>query len=466
MKKKLIFFPLLLVVALCCFSLYFFRYTVSYSLWKSYYVFSVNLSSNVDAMINAFNQKGLTGVLINSNSKKMNEFSTFRGFLDSPANTLNNIYFFDKDKSVQLLYIPKKNNSIHTLLKDYSFLSSVNSSPSFFLPPLLFFIVLVFFTFFVKNKLFYIAVQFPFLLLSFAFPLYHIVALLCLQAYAFIFIQNYWQRSYYFSCFFKSKFFLSVIFLLVLALFFLGIKSLISFLAILICIAVFMYICYTIMQVNRNKRFFNTIPILPASMVNGIIQKMQLLRFVCFGAVVILNVLYFAVFFTASGLIIPAPIENTQQHNFSMEAYQRTKKINNSVYLPDFTDYILGAWEKTVAPYQRLNEKKQGEPLANEKVFFPAYSFDSDEKTTLHKTERVVATFNDDFLKHVVDTVQKRSDLGAEQLLLSEGGFVKTEYQSSSFSRKNRESKIGLLFAVATFFLCIGLIFINRKRKA
>ena len=480
MKTKTKLFVLLCCSFLCLTLLCVFRIVPSKILWKDYKTVYVEKNYSSKAVMDAFSSQGITGVLSFREpgekqkspfvpvllSVKFNGFS----FVD-----LQNAYFTDKTGNYRLYYVPSKfSKKIPAVLSKITASCGSNVEPRFpFFSVCLVVLYFIFLLFYSKKKLFFTAIAFPFVFLSFCAPLMHICAIVILFVTVLFLFQNYWNREGYIGVLLHQKLFFIAIGVFSLFAIFSGLHVFILFCLASIGSTLFVLFYNELHSILYQKAYIRPVYIKKA--INIDIKKS--IKSVFFIVETIFTLLIFpgSLFFNgflvsenSKELYIPGPSEYTYGKGFNIENYQKgiNKSVKSKNSLPSLVDYIGADWYIETAPYSRLPISGTGNtenyiPLVGASVDMPDFKT---ENHTVQSKKLYHKVFDSDFLSEKLHSIDSDSTIyEAEKLLYSEGSFV------SGIWTNINTIYIGIkayAFAMGSLFLAFLMpIYLKRKKE-
>lgn len=486
MKSKTRVFISALIFFVCVCILFFFRMSPSFKIWDGYNVVYVDKTISAEQVNRTLAQAGVTGIISPLHTPfpplplaaPVQHTAVYGNF---SYNDLQTLFFSDKNDLFNLYYVPQRyKTKAAAALQRIHALWGIDAPYSMpWMIPAALCVVCACFTFFAKNRLFFLCTVFPLVCYAAAVPLYQTASFVCMCMYSLFAIQKLWQRRYFFEAL-KYRFVLLIpfVFLPVSAVF-LGLRSFLLLCASCTACAALLYVFFKTEKLQQNKKSFNPVPIFSARTVQ--ISDVFNLRFALLPAVCVIVFCLCAAsgIHTSShasaksakaGLYLPAPAAHTVQKNFSVASYKAVLKYKIKKRLPDLTDFIHASWYTQTYPFRRLekNDTDFKIPEFGERVNFSGYIKNGEklEEKTLN-----AQVFDEQFIKKTLDAARNKSaangvnaatgaassgnTFGIQTLLAAQKGFMRTLYVRADSAKGG---KLSLVFTFAAFAYILSLI--------
>ncbi|MFC2599982.1 MAG: hypothetical protein ACFNX1_02245 [Treponema lecithinolyticum] len=488
MKSKTLVFTSAILFFVCICVLFFFRLSPSFKIWDGYNVVYVDKTLSADEVNRTLSQAGITGIV----SPLHNPFPPLpvmapvqhTALYDNFSyNDLQTLFFSDKNDLFNLYYIPQRyKTKAAAALQRIHVLWGIDAPYSMpWIIPIALCVVCAYFTFFAKNRLFFLCAVFPLVCYAAAVPLYQTASFVCMCLYALFGIQKLWQRRYFFEAI-KYRFVLLIpfVFLPVSAVL-LGLRSFLLLCTSCTACSALIYILLKTEKLQRNKKSFNPVPIFSARTVQT--SDIFNLRFALLPAICaavfclcaasgIHTPAHASAKNTKAGLYLPAPAVHTVQKDFSAASYKAVLKYEVKNRLPDLTDFIHASWYTQTYPFRRLEKADAGFKLPEfgERVNFSDY-IKSGEK--LEKKMLSAQVFDEKFIQKTVDAARNANAadsvntangtngaaadkaFGIQRLLAAQRGFMRTLYIRADSAKGG---KLSLVFTFAAFAYILSII--------
>jgi len=421
----------------------------SSKLWKGYTMLSVPASSNKDS-INVFLKDQNCGdyiALEYQNRKFSNDYEAAK-----------QKYFFDKDNSFRIYYIPDANlkgaqkaaREIQSQLHLDAILGSRAAFPYF--TTIICLLVFAAFLFFAENKIVFSAAAAPAIFFAFCNPFYAAAASVCLELYALFLAQKLWRRKESVQYVLKNPFitvFLSAAFLISFAA---GGARPFYFLLNIACA-----FCLLFLRLNIEIRSEKTARFLPvlirsAKRMNVLcVKNVRKTSYTALGVFALFILLLAGSDFVSSGggkgLFFPAPTEyNELKYDF-----------------PTMNDYYAQAWNAKTAPYRSLNKEYAGVPKEGEKALMTHYV-----KTPngIQSSQEVVCAYDKAFRKEAAEQLDLSSRAPIERLWKAQGRNFSVKYSTGGSENASLGVAAALLFAMLpSLFAALYYIFALKRGK-
>ncbi len=441
MNKKVFFFTSLSIGLLSIVSLFIFRIVPTSNIWDSYTVVYVAKDIPTDIVRQTFESNTIFNVLYPEHQPfplpppmapvQFHNFSTGITY-----EKLQSSYFSDSENKFSLYYVPNKySKDISSALKDITSSWGIDSQQV--IPSIPFFIttiVSVILFILCKNKILFSCIQIPFILLTSTSPYYHMGASVCVLGLTLFILERKWNRPGLQKEIIKNISIYIAVSLILLSSIFIGLKSLLQ--CSLCGLTSFSLVSmYSIVSENiKSKEIFKPVTILPAKMVPLNTKRILHSIFITFCAVTILSVLALITTHdgvkTQNSIKLPTPIAYTRTNDFSENSYIST--ISNEVInrLPDLTDYISTAWHYEFYPFKRLSNEITEIAYPGDTVTTTEYIRSNN---TLDAQTKTLAEFDTNYITSKIDLINNTEKSGAEKLLVSQGGFSRVMYDSTTY---------------------------------
>ena len=476
MKEKIFIIAASLCCVLFCFILIFFRTAPSFKIWQNYTVFYTERTVSEDAVPDIFSKAGINGVLsafhvqfpplpVFTPVQYLNGFSAFS------YEDLQNLFFSDKSGTYRLYYVPQETTrAAASALKSADFVWGTDAQEKRpYAVPVAVFVLFICFMLFSKNKAFFSAAFFPFVIYSFSVPFYHSAACVCLLGFSLFIIQKSWRHRGFFKKAVVQPLFLSCLILLSISSLFSGLYPFFLFIAAVFASVCAVYVLFELEVILRSSGSFNPVSIICARRVNT--RDIFRLRFalvpalcIClFTTAVFINGLYAAAgsfgkktFLSGSStLYLPAPIKKTIKNDFSLFSYKALCENDIPNRLPDLSDFIKAFWFYETYPFRKLDKSTQMNPLIGERV---AYSNYKKEGERLVESSVTVAVFDEAYIQRITDIAYRSAfsgSGGAEALLSRQRGFMRTGYIRA---HSGESGTVALIFTLSAFIYILVLL--------
>ncbi len=472
MKKILVLSGAIAIIIVSLFQLVSLRIIPSTQIWDKYNILYIDIKADVQQINTLLTEHGIVDALsINHNNfPPVTLFSPITLETESTEfsySQLQTLFFFDKEQSYNLFYIPEEHvSNVHKALDSIDYIWGIDTQASI---PAIPFIVSLLFSLFLflnsKNKVYFFTILSPYILFSLTSPFYHISASVCLLSYAIFRIQKYWHRDFFVEKLKQDIFLIiSIVFAFIGSLL-LGVRGvLLFFLSSLASISA-LFVIYSIKSALIENSFFKPTYIYTAKTIpiNRVLKiKYALIPLLAIVFLTIISSLNIQPQEknTSKALHIPAPSGYTVTDSFSAENYVKTIHINADYRLPDLSDYINAAWNIETYPYKKIGDVSSDFVLPGEIVSFTNYESNG---FRLEEVIETVATFDDEYIKKVVDSALSSTSNGAEKLLASQKGFSRVQYATSA---SIKTSFGALIFLICNcIYMTYALICLRFKRQ-
>lgn len=485
MKEKIFIGTAAVFCVLFCCILFFFRTAPSFKIWRNYTVFYTERTVSEDTVLNLFAHAGIRGVL----SVKHTQFPPLPvftpvqytdGFSAFSYEDLQSLFFSDKSGDYRLYYVPEEavRKAVSALQSaDFTWGTDARGKRPYSVPAVVF-LLFICFALFAKNKVFFTAAFFPFVLYAFSVPFYHSASFVCLVGFSLFIVQKSWCRKDFFKKAFMQPLFLSSLCLLSFSSFFSGFGPFLLLCAAFCASAAAVYVLFKLEGLSRNKTAFNPVLIIPARLVDT--RDILHFRFALIPAlcIALFTVSVFVSVFYGTGnsftghkrrflsrspqLYFPAPVKKTAKKDFSLLSYNALCAVDMPNRLPDLTDFIGAFWFAETYPFRKLEKDGQIKPHIGDRVIYSDYQ---KEGSRLVENAVVAAVFDEAYIQRVTDLAYRNAfsdSAGAEALLSRQRGFMRTAYVRA---RGAQNGKVPLIFTLSAFiYILVLLIGLSENR--
>ncbi len=461
MNKHTLFYGAIIIALMSLCFLFILRIVPSAQFWDNYNVLYVDNNADVSIVKADLQKYPFEGIIYPDHSNfplpsklapvQYHQFSSGFTYED-----LQSLYFTDKDNLYNLFYIEKNQTKmVSQALQDVSYEWGLDSQASIpFLPfiiTLLFSCILMLYS---KDKLFFLCMQIPLVLYTFASPFYHIAVSVCVIILAFFMLQKFWNRKHFEKKVFTNIFSIVSTVLLIIASLLLGFKGFILLLLTSLLSASMYYILYTYKHYKYNKSVFKPLPIHTAQTINNKVSHSFKFLLMAFFIVVSLSTLSLSNIQpqkknTQKALHIPSPSGYTITDNFSIESYEQVISEYTDSRLPDLTDFVSTAWYFETYPFLKLEQKIVDVVTPGATINTIDYVKNGN---ALEEKIKTVAIFDDAYIQRIVSLALTTVNSGAEKLLASQNGFSRVSYATSGTIANPTGSVIFLLIVCAYVF--------------
>ncbi len=319
-----------------------------------------------------------------------------------------NFFFFDKNKSANIFYIPneylKNAQTALKILKDNNIFAGINAKESF--PYIQFFILLVFsiiLLLFSDKKLLMCFLFVPAIIVSLCIPFASVMAGSCIFELFLFFFTSFFERKNA-----TKKILHSIVLLVIFGTSFICIVfsrwlAVISFLALILSEISIFFLYVNLINKIDNRYNFKPVYIRSAFTIKVITQKNRILFALCALCV-------FLIFITS---ILSLNLENLFSENNSQKIQIPSSCVSIS-NLPSLNDYVLWKWEVITFPYISINEKRKNKNLQNNTVSFKTY----EKKDGIIQEKISYISYNDDFITNSLKEIKKLNYPALEKMLL------------------------------------------------
>ena len=477
MKEKNLIIGAAFCGILFCFILIFFRAAPSFKIWQNYTVFYTDRTVSEDTVLDIFSEAGINGVLsiFHMQFPPVPSFTPVQylnGFSTFSYEDLQNLFFSDKNGTYRLYYVPQEAaRTAAAALKSADFVWGTDARGKRpYSVPAAVFVLFICFMFFSKNKAFFAAAFFPFVLYSFSVPFYHSASFVCLLGFSLFIIQKSWRRRGFLKKALMQPLFLSGLVLLSVSSFFSGLRPFFLFIAAVFASVCAVYVLFKLEGIIRSSASFNPVPIMCARRVDT--RDIFRIRFalvpalcICvFTAALFINGVTANISFFgkktgflsgASTLYLPAPIKKTIKNDFSLFSYKALCENDMQNRLPDLSDFIQAFWFCETYPFRKLDKNKETTPRIGDKVVYSSYKKDGQRLVEFPVT---VAVFDEAYIQRITDLAYRSAfsgSGGAEALLSRQGGFMRTGYIRA---HGGESGTVPLVFTLSAFIYILVLL--------
>ncbi|WP_428771539.1 hypothetical protein V1L52_05805 [Treponema sp. HNW] len=489
MKEKTFIIGAALCSAFFCFILIFCRTAPSFKIWQNYTVFYTERGVSEDTVLDLFSREGVAGVLSLRHTRfpplpALTPVQYMNGFAKFSYEDLQNLFFSDKNGNYRLYYVPQEaaGTAVSALKNaDFKWGTDARGKRPYTVPAAVF-LLFICFTLFAKNKGFFSAVFFPFVLYTFSVPFYHSASFVCPFGFALFIIQKSWRRKNFFKKALMHPLVVSSAFLLSLSAAVSGVRPLLLFCAAVCASAASVYVLFKLEGFRCAKAVFNPVFIIPAALID----TRDILR-VRFALIPALCIALFTVSFFISGFYgasggktgrtagvsgglsggisdayFPAPIKKTVKKDFSLFSYNAVNAVDIENRLPDLIDFIGAFWFTETYPFRKLDSLKGGNPSIGDRVTYSDYKR---EGGRLNEVSVNVAVFDEAYIRRITELAYRNAFLGsggAEALLSRQKGFMRTGYVRVHGAQNGTAA---LIFTLCAFiYILVLLIGLSKYR--
>lgn len=426
-------------------------------LWKGFSVLYVPVDTKPELIFDTLGNNGCYDVVSYYNQKVpfINEFLPVKSSSYDSYLSGRNAYFFDKDRSVMIYYIPEKysknaSKAVTSLINDYGIDAGLDCKSSFpLLTPLICLAAFFVFLFLSKNKFIFLTASIFPLIYTFMMPFYTNAAAVSISLYSLFLMEKIWKRKGSIKFILNST--VMIIFSVagIIASFFASFVSGLVFILSICGSILLLYVISNFMNYINNKTRFNPVMIRPAHLMNILTENTVKKSFISGIAVIILFVLYITSVNVFS-------ISNSQDLSFPMPT-----RYNTDNGIPVIKDYVIWTWNSITMPYKSLNSITSAEPEEGESVVIQRFVNTEDG---IKRKEEVLYTFDQDFKDDVIESIDDLNYPAVEKLMkLQDKGFsVDYSYGSGEkFSKKN----IMLMLVLIILPFMMAIIYLTGRRK-
>lgn len=434
-----------------------FRTVPTAQLWKGFSILYVPLETDSTLVFRTLEENDCKEVISIFNQKVpyVNSFLPIKNYEADSYLVRRNAYFFDKNQSVMVYYIPEKynknaKNAVSALVNDYKIDAGLDSKSSFPLvtPLICVFVSLIFFIF-AKNKfVYFVSCVFP-LIFSFAMPFYINAAAVCLYLYGTFVAQVLWNRKGAFSYILKKPFIVIIFALSIVGTFFAGVLSGIFFVLSILSSISLLFIYKFLVEFLDSRRRFNPVLIRPANLMN-MVNKISVKRGIFSGiALFAISILYVTSVNVFS-------ISNSQDLYFPVPtSYNSTNEI------PNMNEYIEWTWNEATRPFKSLNVMYESSPQNGDEITIDRF-IDNDDGIKM--TQEVIFCFDDEFKNEVIKSIDDLDYPAIEKLMKEQNADFFVDYSSNASEKFNLSNLICML--VMILLLAIMQVYYLNKGKS
>lgn len=445
-------------IILLTYTLFFIFKTVPVSrLWNGYSTLYVPVNTDSQIVLQKLDEAGCKDVIsfYNQRTPFVSEFFPISFFDNTQYLDKRNSYFFDKDKSVMIYYIPDEfnknaNTAIISLINDYSIDAGLDCKSSFpLLMPIICLLILLLFFVFSKQKIVFLLSTFSQIIFIFSMPFYINAASVCIYIYFVFLIQKFWKRKNALTSLTKNYFAIILFLVACISSFFASILSGIFFLLSTISSILILKLYNTYLVQKEQKLRFNPIFIRPAHLIKSITLKEIKKIFVCIIAIFSLLILY-----VSSTNIFS--ISNSQDLYFPMPT-----SYNEHTNIPTLDDYVVWSWNVVTMPFKSLNEE-QSSSVADGQVL-AIQRFENTQEGVKHKTD-VLYEFNSTFKSDAINYIDNLDYPAIEKLMKKQNMDFFVSY-SNGASEKFKTSNIIVMIILIILPCTLAIIYLLGCRK-
>lgn len=426
-------------------------------LWKGFSVLYVPCDTDSKIVLDTLKDVGCKDVISFYNQKVpfVNQFLPIKSDEHDSYLSKRNAYFFDKDRTVMIYYIPdsyskEAKKGCELLISRYSIDAGLDSKSSFpLLTPIICIIVAVLFLIISKNRIIFLAASvFP-IIYSFTMPFYTNASCVCIYLYSIYLCQKIWNRKNAFSCI-KNNFYILILFAVSLTGTFFS--SFVSGFMFMLCIAasfLLLYMIHNLEIIKDSKLRFCPVLMRNAFLMNVININSIKKALIPAIAVSVLFILYI----TSVNIFT---ISNSTDLSFPMPTMYN---VNNDI--PTLDDYIVWNWNAVTKPYKSLNNTYSDTPVDGENIVIQRFK-NSDEGIV--STEEVLYSFDDEFKSQTVNLIDDLQYPALEKLMKNQQSGFSVDY---SYGTGEKFSKVNVILMLVLILIpCFMiLIYFNGRRK-
>jgi hypothetical protein len=461
MNKKVINILTTIFIIISSFSIMIiFREESSAQIWNKTRIALFPKTCSQDYICSILNQENIKYVCKNSKRIKIpSEMIPIN--IDDKYLNFQNIYFSDLSGTYNIFYFPDISThnfkKVLSVLKNAGIVFSTDSKTKYPYITFVFFVISFFiFLYYSKSKLLFSLCSVPLFLLNYSCPFW---AQCISSTFVFLILFNLLpdiNRKNYVSTYLKS--FSSIIYLSIFIIITVisGFKIFIFTCLTIISIFIIYYLYSIVKKYFFNKKnIFEPVFILKADSKKNISKKFIIISFIpfilCFIAL-FFSITSVSLFQDNSSIKIPSP--KKKYGNFCIKNFE--KIINTDKIIPDISDYINFAWNSVTLPYHSFNYADKSFPEKNESVYFTDYINTQDG---IALNEKIMYTFNDDFLKKSLSFIDSNYPV-IEKVLLNQGHFCRIDYSvmSKTVGESSMTVKIFLILLCSVISLIYSVI--------
>lgn len=424
-------------------------------LWKGFSVLYVPCDTDAKVVMTELQNAGCEDVIsfYNQRIPFVNQFLPIKSDSNDSYLSGRNSYFFDKDRTVTLYYIPDRysghaKNACENLIKKHSINAGLDSKSSFpLLTPVICILAMLFLFIYAKKKfIFLTASLFP-IIFTFTMPFYTNAACVCLYLYAAFLAQKIWKRKGSIDCL-KNNFY--VIILVAASLAGTFFSSFVSGLMFMLCLTASILLLFVLSNYETykdSKLRFCPVLIRNARLMNMVNPTSIKKALIPIGSILILFVLYISSvnIFTAA---------NSGDLSFPMPT-----RYNVETGIPNLNDYIVWNWNVVTKPYKSLNTVYSDFPEEGESVVIQRFK-DSDDGVIA--TEEVLYCFDDSFRKEAVSLIDDLQYPAIEKLMKNQESGFNVDY---SYGAGEKFSLVNIILMVVLFIIPCALMIVYRNGR-
>ena len=452
-----------LIVIISIFIILFFKQIPTGKLWKNYSVLYFPVDTPVMTVEKTLQGNGIDNYICLENqyvpmkiSDKSPEYSML--LLNSSLSETEsdfsylfkrNLYFFDKENTVKIYYIPaefqKSLPKIVKKLNSQNIEANVDAQVSYpWILPCVCFILFIAFLLFSKNKiLFFITSLIPQLVVL-CNPFYPVALSCCLFLLVLFFISNLWERNGMFLFLLNEYYVPAIIVVSIICCFASSVKTG------LICVVSYAGICgmynsySAVKKIIQSKNIFTAVKIIPAKYISIFSGKRSFVMMSVTAAMVIILATLLL-----SNTIIGESVNNNQvllpSANGNAKLFNEKNENAEEKNLPKLEDYYRWTWNVKTFPYKSINNKENDDIVS-------FYDYEEKDGVILQNTKTFV--YDDNYKNSVYNEIDNLNFNSVETLLKSQNNIDNAGYSASGISSVN-------LFCLAMCIICfIILLFI------
>lgn len=443
-NRLLKYTAILAVLIATFFSLIAFRSIPSARIWKSYRVVAVDVNCNEEIVVESLNREGAKDVIslsaqrIPVSEEKLPILSlSINSKINGTYLSGRQNYFYDKNKSHKLYYVPEKYEKAAAGTVGFLIKSGVNASLDTearfpWLAPIVCLIAFLFPLFLSSHKIvFLVACFFP-ILFPWSMPFYAVAVSSCLLfPLIFCAVELIHRRGNY-KTLRRSPVIIFPVFAFIAA----ATVSLTAVLVFVLCVAssacIFIFLD---IQIRVQGRRHTSLFIMPADVMFKTGKKFQPVFFVCLADIIILAICFFF-----SSHFLPSAS--------SLELPSNNKKGEND--LPGLNSYTAWHWNSETYPYRLMNSDFTGEPEEGETVVFPRYA---ENGTMITERDDVIFVYDIGYKSNIVQAVDSFDFPAVETLLKAEGVYEHAGYATGG---KNSDVLKTTIVLIMSFIASAG----------
>lgn len=408
-KKCFLPFIIICITFVC---LHFFRVIPVTKLWKNYTVFYVSNECSYKTVCALLNEAGCADYIYLENqnvplgiSESSPEVSLAKaGLIKSNYLRERENYFFDKNRTVKIYYIPdsqeKKLADIIEHLNSLGYQAGINSKSVY---PL--FAVIIFFVFssvllfFSQNKKLFMALLIPEVYFMLQLPFYSVATALSLLTVSLFIFEKIYNREGAVTIVWGNVFLVTMLissFILILVT---GFKFLLLFIM-LVCSDFCIFYLFKILEEIKDEKYsFRPVKIRSAKMIPLFTKKtLEVIVLCSMSCFLILISSFFSI---NTGI-------SSGNRNLLLPSSNGTLGS-----LPGIDDYVNFKWEAMTYPYRSIYKNNYRKSDEGDTVYFKSYN----KRNGLVEEKINSISFNEDFKKEAVNGIEKLGFSSIENMM-------------------------------------------------